>query len=184
MASVHVDTFKGGPLARGMSFPVRTGMIVPLFEQRKETDIYLKLWYCDDVKTWAKRGATERLKWHAPLLDVRFDRSQNEWRRKRNSWPYWRNPALEHEIDPCIVDVWVHSLPASILKDSTLTRERLAAILPGHLDELFPRHINGQSVRLSYVLNAPKKQLSVEYETKPVREWERVRSISVNLEND
>jgi len=182
MAVVHLDRYWRGPLAKGMSFPTRTGMIVPLFERRPENNIYLKMWYSDRVKDWSKRGAAERLKHDATLLCIEFDRTSSWKLYKARSSSTQSGPGWWDEQDPCLVDVHVYSLPAENMREGSLTKERIATLLPMHLAALFPRRINENSVRLSYSLNAPKKKLIVRFEAKPVRKWEHIRTENVPLE--
>lgn len=176
MAQVEVDIYKHGRVARGMAYPIKTADLVSCFVHRAEPRVYLDISFRDDVKKWSKRGAADRLKLDALLLSVRFDRGWNEWNQASWRSSILQQPDWVYEENPNRLTIDVHSLPSEVMRESGLTREWLASLLPGHVARLFPGRINADNVMMEYALDAKKREVLATWWARPVRRWEKQRT--------
>jgi hypothetical protein len=181
---VHVDN-RADPLARGMSWPVRSIDVAAAFESRIDPQIWFEVSRCDEIKQWSKRSAIERFHHDVVLVKAFYELRWVTWSAARCA-DRLTPPAWVDLDPPPLVNCCIRSIPAGVMRDATLTKTIVAAELMDAIRTMCPsdKPITAHDWRVTRRLDSQKKRLFKRFEHKPVSRWEIVRESAVSLDPD
>lgn len=183
---VHCDSW-GDKLARGMSWPIRASDFVAALSERIEPEIWLSLYRRDKAKEWAQSGIKRtpiellRCQYDTSSVLRQVDRARAD--SKYSSLSVFIKPWYGLD-DPPLLDAYVYSLPAIVLKESGATRQVIATEVQRAVRQLAPpahQPITARDWRISLRLDTDTKSLVTRHEVRPTQKWSVVAEIATAI---
>jgi hypothetical protein len=178
---VHLNSY-GRQLAKGMSWPIRSSDIAAAFSARPEQAIWLSVSRTDTVTWWARHVAAAASGTEVKLASCWYDTGEvARWVDFHRGLRSCDPPAWLGLDDPPLVGCSLSSLPASVMRESGLTKGISAAAFSQAVRMTGPalhESITCRSWRVTLLLEHAARRLVSRVEHRPVKDWKLVHRTS------